>query len=90
MTLRLPVGVPVVRLDDAGMSVQFWKHPEITVTQHTSARTLREESIAQLAGKIRVLERGGAVAGGVDHALGIEPAQYRYTLKQRVWSAANE
>jgi glyoxylate/hydroxypyruvate reductase len=36
----------------------FWTHPKITVTPHTSARTLRDESIAQIAGKIRALERG--------------------------------
>jgi glyoxylate/hydroxypyruvate reductase len=44
----------------------FWKHPKITVTPHTSARTLREESIAQIAGKIRALERGEPIAGVVD------------------------
>jgi glyoxylate/hydroxypyruvate reductase A len=44
----------------------FWKHPKITITPHTSARTLREESIAQIAGKIRALERGEPVAGVVD------------------------
>lgn len=48
----------------------FWAHPRITVTPHISARTLREESIAQIAGKIRALERGEAVAGVVSHALG--------------------
>ena len=42
----------------------FWKHPKITVTPHTSARTLRDESIAQIAGKIRALE-GGAAIGGI-------------------------
>jgi glyoxylate/hydroxypyruvate reductase A len=31
----------------------FWNHPRITITPHTSARTLRDESIAQIAGKIR-------------------------------------
>jgi glyoxylate/hydroxypyruvate reductase A len=40
------------------------------VTPHTSARTLREESIAQIAGKIRALERGEPVAGVVDAARG--------------------
>ena len=40
----------------------FWKHPKITVTPHTSARTLREESIAQIAGKIRALESGAPIA----------------------------
>ncbi len=44
----------------------FWRHPQITVTPHTSARTLREESIAQIAGKILALDRGEPVAGGVD------------------------
>jgi glyoxylate/hydroxypyruvate reductase A len=44
----------------------FWKHPKITVTPHTSARTLRDESIAQIAGKIRALERGEPIAGVVD------------------------
>lgn len=44
----------------------FWKHPKVTVTPHTSARTLREESIAQIAGKVRAVERGERVAGIVD------------------------
>ncbi len=44
----------------------FWHHPKITVTPHTSARTLRDESIAQIAGKIQALERGEPVAGVVD------------------------
>ena len=47
----------------------FWKHPKITVTPHTSARTLRGESIAQIAGKIRALHSGAAIssiAGVVD------------------------
>ncbi len=44
----------------------FWRHPKITVTPHTSARTLREESIAQIAGKILALERGEPIAGVVD------------------------
>lgn len=44
----------------------FWKHPRITVTPHTSARTMRDESIAQIAGKIKALQRGEPVAGVVD------------------------
>jgi glyoxylate/hydroxypyruvate reductase A len=48
----------------------FWTHPKITVTPHTSARTLRTESIAQIAGKIAALERGEAVAGIVDPVRG--------------------
>ena len=44
----------------------FWAHPKITVTPHTSARTLRDESIAQIARKIHAFERGEPVAGMVD------------------------
>ncbi len=44
----------------------FWRHPKITVTPHTSARTLREETIAQIAGKIVAMERGQSIAGIVD------------------------
>ncbi len=47
----------------------FWKHPKISVTPHTSARTLREETIAQIAGKIRAVQSGtpiASLAGVVD------------------------
>jgi glyoxylate/hydroxypyruvate reductase A len=44
----------------------FWRHPKITVTPHGSARTLRDESIAQIAGKLRALMRGEPIAGMVD------------------------
>jgi len=48
----------------------FWTHPKITVTPHTSARTLRTESVAQIAGKIGALERGETVSGVVDAGVG--------------------
>ena len=57
-TEPLPVGHP------------FWNHPRITLTPHTSARTLRDESIAQIVGKIAALERGEAIAGVVDPVRG--------------------
>ena len=57
-TEPLPVGHP------------FWSHPRITLTPHTSARTLLGESIAQIAGKIAALERGEAIAGVVDSVRG--------------------
>lgn len=44
----------------------FWQHPKITLTPHTSARTLRNETIAQIAGKMGALQRGEAIAGKVD------------------------
>jgi glyoxylate/hydroxypyruvate reductase A len=48
----------------------FWRHPKIILTPHTSARTLREDSIAQIAGKMAALQRGEPVAGIVDPARG--------------------
>lgn len=48
----------------------FWHHPKVTITPHTSARTLRGESIAQIAGKIAALERGEPVGGVVDRRKG--------------------
>ena len=48
----------------------FWRHPKITLTPHTSARTDRDASVAQIAGKIRALERGEPVAGVVDRVRG--------------------
>jgi len=60
----------VFRTEPLPAAHPFWTHPKITVTPHTSARTLREESIAQIAGKIAQLERGEAVAGIVDPVRG--------------------
>ncbi|GAB3488282.1 glyoxylate/hydroxypyruvate reductase A [Curvibacter fontanus] len=48
----------------------YWRHPKIVVTPHTSARTLRDESVAQIAGKIMALGQGKPVAGVVDHHKG--------------------
>jgi len=48
----------------------FWRHPKVTITPHTSARTLRGESIAQIAGKILAFERGEPIAGVVDRGRG--------------------
>ena len=44
----------------------FWQQPKITITPHTSARTMRDQSIAQIAGKIEALERGESIAGIVN------------------------
>ena len=48
----------------------FWRHPKISVTPHTSARTLRDESIAQVARKILAFQRGEPIAGVVDRQRG--------------------
>jgi glyoxylate/hydroxypyruvate reductase len=47
----------------------FWHHPRITMTPHVSAVTRIEESVAQIAAKIRRLEAGLPVSGIVDRAL---------------------
>ncbi|MBI2727559.1 MAG: glyoxylate/hydroxypyruvate reductase A [Polaromonas sp.] len=63
----------VFRTEPLPAAHPFWKHPKITVTPHTSARTLRDESIAQIAGKIRALEGGadiGNLPGVVDRKKG--------------------
>ena len=44
----------------------FWSHRSITITPHTSARTLRDTSVAQIAAKILAMERGESIAGAVD------------------------
>jgi glyoxylate/hydroxypyruvate reductase len=48
----------------------FWQHPKIVITPHTSARTLRDESIAQIARKILAVDSGQAVVGAVDRTKG--------------------
>jgi len=44
----------------------FWQETRIILTPHTSARTLRQTSIAQIASKIEAIQRGEPVAGWVD------------------------
>ena len=56
----------VFRTEPLPAAHPFWGHPKITITPHTSARTLRDETIAQIAGKVRALERGEPIRGGVD------------------------
>jgi glyoxylate/hydroxypyruvate reductase A len=48
----------------------YWRHPQVLVTPHASALTLPDDSAAQVAGKIRRLERGEPVSGVVDPARG--------------------
>lgn len=44
----------------------FWRAPKVTVTPHISALTLRDETVAQIAGKIAAMSRGEAITGIVD------------------------
>ena len=52
----------VFRTEPLPAAHPFWKHPKISLTPHTSARTLRGESMAQIARKIRALETGACPA----------------------------
>ena len=60
----------VFRVEPLPAEHVFWHHPKITVTPHTSARTLRDESIAQIVGKMVALERGDLIAGVVERERG--------------------
>ena len=60
----------VFRTEPLPAAHPFWTHPKISITPHTSARTLSEESIAQIARKIAALARGEPVAGVVDRQRG--------------------
>lgn len=44
----------------------FWDEPRITITPHSSAQTLRDESVAQVTQKIMAMMRGEAITGVVD------------------------
>jgi glyoxylate/hydroxypyruvate reductase A len=48
----------------------FWQHPRITLTPHTSARTLRSTSLRQIADNILRMEAGQPVPGIVDRQRG--------------------
>ena len=48
----------------------FWSRPAITITPHVAGLTIPGETVAQIAGKIRALERGEMVTGVVDVARG--------------------
>ena len=56
----------VFRTEPLPSAHPFWHHASITLTPHTSARTLRETSIDQIAHKIVAMERGEKIAGVVD------------------------
>ena len=52
----------VFREEPLPIADRFWRHPKITLTPHTSARTLRGESISQIAGKIMQIHGGAPIA----------------------------
>lgn len=48
----------------------FWRHPAIHVTPHIAAQTLREETVRQVADKIRALAAGRMPSGVVERGRG--------------------
>jgi glyoxylate/hydroxypyruvate reductase A len=60
----------VFRTEPLPAAHPFWNHPKITITPHTSARTLREETVDQIARKLAAHERGEPIAGVVDRERG--------------------
>jgi glyoxylate/hydroxypyruvate reductase A len=49
---------------------RFWHHPKVVLTPHVSAMTLVEESVAQIAAKVRRLEAGLPIGVVVDRQRG--------------------
>jgi glyoxylate/hydroxypyruvate reductase A len=60
----------VVQSEPLAPAHPFWQHAKITLTPHISARTLRGETVAQIADKIHCLERGEPIDGIVDLTAG--------------------
>lgn len=56
----------VFREEPLPTSHPFWQMPQVTITPHVSARTLREATIAQISDKILALEQGQSISGIVD------------------------
>ncbi len=48
----------------------LWQEPRVTITPHVAALTLLQESVEQIAAKIRAMQRGETVAGIVDRNKG--------------------
>jgi glyoxylate/hydroxypyruvate reductase A len=48
----------------------FWRHPGVTITPHVSGLTVPGATVAQIAAKVRRLERGEPVTGVVDRMRG--------------------
>ena len=60
----------VFRVEPLPQDHAFWQHPQINITPHTSARTLRDESIAQIASKIKAVYAGQPIEGRVSRERG--------------------
>ncbi|OZI37735.1 glyoxylate/hydroxypyruvate reductase A [Bordetella genomosp. 10] len=59
------VSLDVFRTEPLPAASGLWKHPRAHVTPHIAASTLREETIVQIADKIRRMARGEPLSGVV-------------------------
>ncbi len=48
----------------------FWRHPRVTVTPHIAGRTVLQDTVQQIACKIRALQKGEPIEGLVDRTRG--------------------
>ena len=48
----------------------YWSHPQVRITPHIAARTLRREAVQQIAQGLTTLKGGGVPAGLIDRNLG--------------------
>jgi len=48
----------------------YWRHPRVTVTPHIAGRTVLQDTVLQIASKIRSLQKGEPIEGVVERARG--------------------
>jgi glyoxylate/hydroxypyruvate reductase A len=60
----------VFRTEPLPQGHPFWAHPQIHITPHSAALTIRADSVAQIAAKLAALQNGQPVAGLVDRQRG--------------------
>lgn len=60
----------VFRTEPLSADHPFWHHAGITITPHVSAVTRVADTVAQVAAKLEVLERGGPLSGVIDRNRG--------------------
>jgi glyoxylate/hydroxypyruvate reductase A len=60
----------VFRTEQLPAEHPYWRHPRVTVTPHIAGRTVLQDTVQQIAGKIRSLKKGEPIDGMVDRARG--------------------
>lgn len=60
----------VLRAEPPSADHPFWRYPRITITPHIGGLTFCEDTVRQVAEKLRALQRGEPVSGLVDRNMG--------------------